>query len=130
MKKLRLQVFWFLLIGSSATAAHWLAAVAAVEVGQQRPAIANVIGWMLGFFISFSGHYTLTFRHQPKTLLTAIWRFGLVSAGGFLANQFAFMSLLNYTPLPYYLLLALILISVAAVSFFFSRSWAFRHTQS
>lgn len=83
---------------------------------------------MTAFFVSFGGHYTLTFRQQAKTLATAIWRFWCVSAAGFLINEVAFVVLLNRTPLPYYMLLALILLSIAVMTFVFSRSWAFRHT--
>lgn len=99
----------------------------AVELGDVRAYLANVIGWMVAFFVSFSGHYNLTFRHQHKTLLTAIWRFWCVSAAGFLINELAFVTLLNRTLLPYYWLLALILVGIAVMSFVFSRYWAFRH---
>ena len=127
MKKLRSQLLWFLFIGSTAAATHWLIAVAAVEVAGLRASLANVVGWMVAFFVSFSGHYTLTFRHQHKTLLTSIWRFWCVSAAGFLINEIAFVSLLDRTPLPYYVLLALVLVGIAAITFVFSRYWAFRH---
>ncbi len=127
MKKLSSQLIWFLLIGSAAAATHWLVAVLAVELGDIRAYLANVVGWLVAFFVSFSGHYTLTFRHQQKTLLTAVWRFWCVSAAGFLINEVAFVALLNRTPLPYYGLLAIILISIAALTFVFSRYWAFRH---
>ncbi len=127
MKKLSSQLFWFLLIGSSAAAVHWLVVVMAVELGQLRASLANLVGWMIAFFVSFTGHYTLTFRHQHKILRTAIWRFWCVSAAGFLVNQFALISLLKHTRLPYYVLLALILIGIAVMSFLLSRYWAFRH---
>jgi putative flippase GtrA len=127
MKKLRSQLLWFLFIGSTSAATHWLVAVAAVEIAGLRASLANVAGWMVAFFVSFSGHYTLTFRHQHKTLLTAIWRFWCVSAAGFLINEIAFVSLLDRTPLPYYVLLALVLVGIAAMTFVFSRYWAFRH---
>ena len=128
MKKISAQLIWFLLIGSAAAATHWLVAVVAVEFGNIRPAVANAIGWLIAFFVSFSGHYTLTFRHQPKTLLAALWRFGCVSAAGFLINEVAFVTLLQHTVLPYYWLLAIILISIAALTFILGRYWAFNHT--
>ncbi len=128
MQNLRSQLTWFLLIGTAAAATHWLVAVMVVELADIRAYLANIIGWMVAFFVSFSGHYTLTFRRQSKTLWTAIWRFWCVSAAGFLINELAFVTLLTHTRLPYDRLLAFILISVAALTFVFSRYWAFRHT--
>ncbi len=127
MKKLSSQLIWFLLIGTAAAATHWLVAVMAVELADIRAYLANLIGWMVAFFVSFSGHYTFTFRHQHKTLRTAIWRFWCVSAAGFLINEVAFVTLLKSTLLPYYWLLAIILLGIAVLSFVFSRYWAFRH---
>ena len=128
MTKISAQLIWFLLIGSFAAITHWLVAVIAVEIGDIRAYLANAIGWLIAFFVSFSGHYTRTFRHQPKTLIAALWRFWCVSAAGFLVNEVAFVTLLKHTVLPYYWLLAIILISIAALTFIFSRYWAFNHT--
>lgn len=106
---------------------HWVATVLLVEWGDVKSYVANIIGWAFAFVVSFSGHYTLTFRHQTKTLLPSIWRFGCVSLGGFLINEFAFVMLINRTRLPYYSLLAFILIGMAMLTFVFGRYWAFRH---
>ena len=128
MKKISAQLLWFLLIGSVAAATHWLVTIIAVEIGDLRPAAANGIGWMFAFFVSFSGHYNCTFRHQPKTLIAAIRRFACVSVVGFMINEVAFVLLLQYTALPYYGNLALVLISIAVLTFLLSRYWAFNHT--
>ena len=128
MGKISAQFIWFLLIGSVAAGTHWLVTVIAVELGDFHPAAANAIGWMFAFFVSFSGHYSRTFRHQPKTLIAAMGRFGCVSAAGFLINEVAFLLLLRSTALPYYWILATILISMAVLTFILSRYWAFNHT--
>lgn len=127
MKKLLSQLVWFVIVGSAAAATHWLVAVAAVEFGAIAPAVANFIGWLIALLVSFSGHYTLTFRHQTKALLPAIWRFLCISTAGFLVNEVAFVFLLDRSQLPYYWLLAAILIAVATFTFVLSRYWAFRH---
>lgn len=127
MKKLISQLIWFVVVGSTAAATHWLAAVAAVAFGAIPPAIANFIGWQVALVVSFGGHYTLTFRHQPKALLPAIRRFLCISAAGFAVNEAAFVLLLDRSGLPYYWLLAIILLAVAALTFIFSRYWAFSH---
>ena len=41
-------------------------------------------------------------------------------------NEMAFVTLLKLTDIPYYLLLAIILLAIAALTFVFSRYWAFR----
>ena len=91
------------------------------------PLLANLLGWLVAFFVSFSGHYQLTFRHQPKQLGVALQRFFLVSAGGFLVNELAYAYLLEATAIAYDLLLAEILVAIAVLTFIISRLWAFRH---
>jgi putative flippase GtrA len=90
--------------------------------------LGNLIGWSVAVVVSFSGHYFLTFRHQTKSMRHAIRRFLILSAGGFAVNQFAFINLLATTGIPYYWLLAFILVAIAALTFVVSRYWAFRHS--
>ena len=66
MQKMLRDVSWFIVVGCAAAATHWLIAVASVAVLNFAPLLANLVGWMVAFFVSFSGHYQLTFRHQPK----------------------------------------------------------------
>ncbi|CAJ50536.1 GtrA family protein [Bordetella avium] len=121
------QIALFILVGCAAAATHWLAAVLCVEFGGMAPAWANVVGWLLAFAVSFSGHYRLTFRHLALSWIVAARRFFLVSAAGFAVNELAFVWLLHTTRLPYELLLGLILIVLACLTFVASRLWAFRH---
>ena len=127
MQKMLRDVSWFVVVGCAAAATHWLIAVASVAVLNFAPLLANLVGWMVAFFVSFSGHYLLTFRHQPKKLLVSLGRFFLVSAGGFLINELAYAYLLQTTTIPYDLLLAEILVGIAVLTFIVSRLWAFRH---
>lgn len=128
MRTLISQLVWFVAVGCAAAATHWLVAVAAVALCTLPPYIANFVGWLIALFVSFAGHYTLTFRHQRKALWPAIRRFLAISGTGFAINETAFVILLDQTDLPYDWLLAGILIGVAALTFVFSRYWAFRHT--
>ncbi len=127
MKKTLKEVFWFVAVGCAAAATHWLVAVAGVAWLVFSPLLANLVGWSIAFIVSFSGHYWLTFRHQPKEMLIALRRFFLVSASGFAINEAAYAWLLQATTIRYDLLLALILIAVAFLTFVLSRWWAFRH---
>ena len=125
MKKMFREVAFFVMVGCAAAATHWLVAVACVSHLAWSPLVANVIGWLVAFIVSFSGHYRLTFRHQPKALWVALRRFFLVSASGFVVNEVSYAFLLKVTAIRYDILLALILIAIAFLTFVFSRYWAF-----
>lgn len=121
------QLAWFVFVGCAAAATHWLVAVGCVVVWLLPPLVANVLGWLVAFVVSFSGHYRLTFRHQRKSLVVACRRFFVVSATGFLINELSYAWLLQVTAIPYDLLLGAILVAIAVLTFVVSRFWAFRY---
>ena len=98
-----------------------------VEAFGLPPLAANLVGWLIAFVVSFSGHYRLTFRHSRTPWTVAARRFFLISAIGFVINESAYALLLHITAIPYDLLLALILVGLAFATFAASRLWAFRH---
>jgi len=128
MKTIFQEIGWFVAVGCTAAATHWLGTVACIFVLDIQPFIANFIGWSIAVVVSFSGHYFLTFRHQEKTFLPAVRRFLVISASGFAINELAFIFLLRSTSIPYYWLLAFILVAIAVLTFLFSSVWAFRDT--
>lgn len=125
MKKLSHQLAWFIIVGVCAALTHWVVVVGLVSWAYLTPLVANVLGWLVAFAVSFTGHYQLTFRHQRSGLGLAIRRFFLLSALGFAVNEISYAWLLKQTTLPYELLLGLILIGVAFLTFAASRLWAF-----
>ncbi len=129
MRKLLSQLFWFVAVGCTAAATHWLVVVAVVKTQGLPPLAANVVGWLAAFCVSFWGHYQLTFKQQHAPLGRAARRFFGVSALGFAINELAYASLLHATSLRYDVLLALILIGIAVLTFILGRFWAFRHTR-
>ncbi|QAA92519.1 GtrA family protein [Pollutimonas thiosulfatoxidans] len=126
MQKLVRQLACFIAVGSAAAATHWLVVVLAVSLGGLPPLIANIAGWLVAFGVSFAGHFRLTFRHQHAPMGLAARRFFAVSALGFGVNELSYAWLLHATDLPYDLLLALILIAIAGMTFILGRLWAFR----
>jgi putative flippase GtrA len=126
MKKLLEQLVWFVLVGCAAAATHWGTTVYLVESGYWTPAWSNLVGWVVAFGVSFSGHYFLTFRHQHKAWRSSVVRFAGVSLFGFLVNEMAFVSLLHWTRLSYEWVLAGVLVGVAVFTFVLGRYWAFR----
>jgi putative flippase GtrA len=130
MRALIRQISWFIAVGCAAAATHWLTVVCCVEVFGAPPLLANLVGWLVAFGVSFSGHYRLTFRHQAGAWHVAARRFFFISAGGFLINEASYAWLLQRTALRYDVLLALVLVAIAILTFLFSRLWAFRRSSA
>jgi putative flippase GtrA len=126
LKKMLHQISWFVLVGTMAAGVHWVVAVIGVQFMQLNPLWANVMGWLVAFVVSFSGHYHLTFRQQRAGAKQAISRFFLISACGFAVNELCYAYLLATTDIRYDWLLAGILIGIAGATFVASRIWGFK----
>jgi putative flippase GtrA len=122
------QIILFILVGTLAAFTHWGIVIALVQTLSLSPLLANLFGWLTAFLVSFGGHYWLTFRSQNARFLPALSRFFLVSAAGFAVNEASYAFLLNHSGLRYDLLLGLILIGLAVLTFLAGRLWAFRRT--
>lgn len=120
------QIGWFVATGCAAAFTHWLVAVLCVRELGLAPLLANLVGWLIAFLVSFLGHYHFTFRHQRGPWARAARRFFLVSALGFCINELAYAYLLHATAIRYDILLALILVGLAVITFILGRFWAFR----
>jgi putative flippase GtrA len=125
---LRRRTILFVLVGSAAALTHFLTVVLIVETLALAPLKANVIGWLCAFGVSYGGHYFLTFADHAAPLLRSAGRFFLLSAAGFAINEVSYAILLSVSVLPYYFLLALILLAVAVLTYLLSQRWAFRGT--
>jgi putative flippase GtrA len=108
---------------------HFVVVVLLVEVTGWRPLVANVAGWLCAFGVSFTGHHRLTFAGHDAPVTRAAARFFLVSATGFAVNEATYALALHFSPLRYDLLLAVILVAVAALTYLASRHWAFAGTR-
>jgi putative flippase GtrA len=122
------RAFLFILVGSAAALVHFLTVVLVVERLTLAPLVANVIGWLCAFGVSFGGHYFLTFSDHGAPFARSAGRFFLLSAAGFVVNESSYAILLRFSPYPYYFLLAVILVAVAVFTYLLSRRWAFRGT--
>jgi putative flippase GtrA len=117
----------FIAVGTTAAAVHWGAVRLAVETLGLVPLGANVVGWMIAFVVSFSGHRYWTFAATSgRDTGQSLWRFGLVSLGGFVLNELSYAAVLRMGGLRYDLALGLVLVGLAVVTFVVSRWWAFR----
>ncbi|MBU6435888.1 MAG: GtrA family protein [Betaproteobacteria bacterium] len=122
------QLLWFVLTGASAAAVHLGVVALLVQHFGWAPAVANVGGFAVAFWVSFAGHFWLTFRGAGAHWVAAALRFAAVAIGAFVVNQLAYVWLLARTPPQWYLaVLAAVLLAVAAGTFVLSRGWAFAH---
>mgnify|MGYP002347877075 CR=1 FL=1 len=104
---------------------HWCVTTACVALGGLPPLLANVVGWLVALLVSFTGHHRLSFKGHANTLGQAALRFFCISAGGFAINEATYALLLHWTPWRYDVLLAVVLVGVAGITYVLSRHWAF-----
>jgi putative flippase GtrA len=108
---------------------HWGVVVGLVSRQGWHPLAANVLGWLVAFVVSFTGHHRLTFRDQAAPITASVGRFFLVSAGGFGVNEATYALLLAWSGQRYDLVLAVVLLAVAGVTYLLSRHWVFLRSE-
>ncbi len=117
---------WFVVVGCAAAAVHWAVVVGLVEGQGWRPLLANLAGWLVALSVSFCGHHNLSFRGHGVPAQRSAQRFVAVSAAGFSINEAAYAVLLRYSGRRYDVLLAMVLVGVAFVTWWLSRHWVFQ----
>lgn len=127
MSKDRWQGVRFIAVGTTAAAVHWGVVRAAVESMGLAPLSANVLGWMIAFVVSFSGHRLWTFGATTGVGTgQSLWRFALVSGVGFAVNEACYAAVLRAGGLRYDVALGVVLVGLAVGTFVVSRLWVFR----
>lgn len=116
--------FWFLAVGGTAALTHM--GVFALAQNHLWPEVANALGFVLAFFVSFAGHRLLSFKDAGTTVATSFKRFVVTALAGFASNEVVFVLLLRGLGLPALLALFLALVFAAGQTFVLSRFWAFR----
>lgn len=126
------QTIYFLIVGATAAAVHWLVATLAFVWGDIAPFIANLLGFVIALSVSIVGHTFLTFGNEYRGLvstghksklaltLTVFSQQALVSLGSFALNN---VLLYVGTMLEIYfpVLLFIVLVLVAVLTFVFSK---------
>jgi putative flippase GtrA len=126
----RKRIARFIAVGCVAAAVHWGVVVGLVDHLGWQPLLANLIGWVVAFSMSFTGHHKLTFDDSHVPIRSSIWRFFFVSAFGFFINEMSYALLLHWSKQPYDLILGIVLISVAGITYLLSRHWVFFRTEA
>jgi len=121
-----LQLIRFGITGSLATVTHFMTVVLFVELTHLHPLSANIIGFMSGFVISFSGHRYWTFSGTDQLVRTALPKFFLVAMINFFCNQSLYYVFLTKFHWNYTIALILVLGVMASITFLMSKLWVFR----
>jgi putative flippase GtrA len=79
--------------------------------------------------VSYFGHRKFSFAGQDASHTQAFPRFLSIAALGFLANQTLVLNGIEYTNLPFWLVLGVVMVLVAASTYLLSKFWAFKGTQ-
>jgi putative flippase GtrA len=116
--------FWFLAVGGAAALTHML--VFALAQKAMWPELANALGFVVAFFVSFAGHRLLSFKDAGTSVGTSFKRFLVTALAGFAGNELMFMLLLRGLGWPSLLALFVALVFAAGQTFVLSRFWAFR----
>lgn len=124
LKSTFLQLCRFGMVGVMAAALHYWVVIALVEWCRLPALQANLFGFASAFGVSYWGHTHWTFAHQRMTFQSFL-RFLRVALLGFACNQLLFFLLLKYSALPYFIVLAIVLVIVAVMTYILSRYWAF-----
>ncbi|MDI9336233.1 MAG: GtrA family protein [Gammaproteobacteria bacterium] len=115
----------FGMVGISAMTIHLGVVWFMVNGLSMLPERANLLGFLVAFGVSFSGHYYITFRNSSETVVFAVLKFFAVAVVGFLINSLLYNWLLTFR-VHYLLTLGGVLIFVALITFLLSKWWVFR----
>jgi putative flippase GtrA len=117
-------LFWFLVVGGAAALTHMLVFVLARD--HLWPEVANAVGFVVAFGVSFVGHRWLSFHDAGTTVKQSLGRFAITALAGFATNEVVFVAVLRALAWPSLLALVLALLVAAGQTFVLSRLWAFR----
>ena len=115
---------WFLAVGAGAALTH--AAVFGLAKPWMWPELANALGFVIAFGVSFSGHRRLSFRDTRTGVRESLLRFSLAAVAGFAVNESVFSLLLRGAGWPSWLALFAAMGVAAGQTFVLGRFWAFR----
>ena len=122
-------VSWFAIVGALAALTHYVTAVGFEYSALLTASHANIAGFVAAFPVSYFGHRKLSFAGQDASHFQSLPRFLSVAVLGFLANQTLVLNALQYTKMPFWFALGLVMVVVAVSTYLLSKFWAFKGAQ-
>jgi putative flippase GtrA len=116
----------FIAIGTAAAATHYVVALATYSALGWSSGFANVTGYATAVPVSYYGHRFWTFDTTREPQAATLLRFLPVAALSFAANQTLLLLGVRWLPLPFWLVLGLVLVVVAVSTYLVSRWWVFK----
>ena len=110
-------------IGIIATATHVVIAWFSYSSGGVHPGLANLLGAVTAFIISFYGNRSLTFKSN-RAVSESVWRYMIISLVSYLFATAIMLTIERYR-LPPYLFIFFVIIAVPPITFVLAKSWAF-----
>lgn len=117
---------WFLLVGSAAALTHLGVFAWLTHATRWWPELANAVGFIVAFGVSFVGHRWLSFADAGTSVSQSFVRFAGTAVAGFACNELCFIVLYRGLGWPSGLALVAALILAAGQTFVLSRYWAFK----
>jgi len=120
-----LQLFRFGVVGLTAAGIHFSTVVLLVQYLSIAPLVANIIGFIISFQMSYWGHRVWTFNATDILHRDAFPKLVLVQILNFIANEILFYIFLSLH-FPYQLALLIVLTVLPVFTFISSKLWVFR----
>jgi putative flippase GtrA len=113
----------FGLVGLVAAAVH--TGVFAALRQAMWPELANALGFVIAFGVSFIGHRYVSFADTTTAVGQSLLRFGVTALLGFAANELSFVLMWRVLQWPDLLSLWIAMVVAAVQTFWLGRFWAF-----
>lgn len=127
------EAVWYILIGILAACTHFVGLYLGVKLFNFSAGISNVFGFFWAFWVSFTGHFFLTFATTCLVGFTftqffvSLFRWLLTSIAGFLLNQGLFLTGLKLMGEEHYLFIWLVVTLIVTIfTFVLGKFWGFR----
>ncbi|OHV84996.1 GtrA family protein [Rhizobium sp. LCM 4573] len=128
LMKLAEQLSRFGLVGLAATCVHLLVFSLVIDLANLEPSLANVVGFLAAFILSFAGQSSWTFPSKsidrPQRRRRFL-RYIAVSLTGFLMNAAVVHVVVDVLAYPYTYALPIMGVGVPAILFALNKYWAF-----
>ncbi len=92
------------------------------------PYLSNFLGFLFAFPVSYFGHKHFSFTNKGSLHKETLPKFLLVAITGFFLNQLLLIGMLNFTNIPFWITLGLVMVIVAVSTYLTSKYWAFKTT--
>jgi len=114
----------FIVMGGITTVVHVIVGLIAFHFGGLSAFNANLVAFSCGFFVSYFGHRSYTFRSRAR-VSRSMPRFLAISGVSLVLNQAIVYGVVTVLGQPYWAALAVMVAVVPTFTYVFGRVWAF-----